>query len=183
MAASNSRLHTSKTIEGVRTRSGAFVSSRSLSLAVWTLKFTVLAAFAAGCSAKASGPPEIVVDRTACSHCTMLVSEVAYAAAYEAPGARARVFDDIGCMLEAMRRESLHSGASGLRVWFHDAEDSKWIEEGSAVFVVSSEIRTPMGGGIVAYRDSARAGQVAAKHQGRVVRTVPDLMTIKGEQR
>ena len=112
----------------------------------------------------------------------MLVSEVAYAAAYEAQGAGARVFDDIGCMLEAMRREGLHSGGSGLRIWFRDAGDGNWIEEGSAVFVLSSEIRTPMGGGIVAYRDGARAGQVAAKHQGRVIRTVPDLMTMKGEQ-
>jgi copper chaperone NosL len=137
---------------------------------------------AAACSAKASGPPDIVVDRTACSHCTMLVSEVAYAAAYERQGGWVRVFDDIGCMLEAMRREGLHSGASGLRVWFHDAGDGKWIEEGSAVFVVSSEIRTPMGGGIVAYRDGARAEQVAAKHKGHVVRVVSDLMTIKGEQ-
>jgi len=143
---------------------------------------TVLAAFAAGCAAKASGPPDIVVDRTACSHCTMLVSEVAYAAAYEMHGGGARVFDDIGCMLEAMRREGLTPGASGVRVWFHDANDGKWIEEGSAVFVVSSEIRTPMGGGIVAYRDAARAEQVAAKRQGRMAQTVSELMTMTGER-
>ena len=147
------------------------------------LTLVALALLSVSCSATRLGPPEIVVDRTACSHCTMLVSEVAYAAAYEAPGAGPRIFDDIGCMLEAMRRDGLHTDASGLRVWFHDAEDGKWIEDGSPVFVVSSEIRTPMGGGIVAYRDGARAGQVAAKHQGRVIRTVPDLMTMKGEQR
>ena len=147
------------------------------------LTLVALALLSVSCSATRLGPPEIVVDRTACSHCTMLVSEVAYAAAYEAQGAGARVFDDIGCMLEAMRREGLHSGGSGLRIWFRDAGDGNWIEEGSAVFVLSSEIRTPMGGGIVAYRDGARAGQVAATRQGRVVRTVPDLMTIKGEQR
>ena len=38
------------------------------------------------CSAQVTGPPDILVDQTACSHCRMLVSEPAYAAAYQAGG-------------------------------------------------------------------------------------------------
>jgi copper chaperone NosL len=149
------------------------------------LDLTTIAALSlltVSCSAKADGPPEIVVDRTACSHCTMLISEVSYAAAYQAPGADARVFDDIGCLLEAMRREGLQAERSGLRVWVRDGGDGNWLDEGSAVFVVSSEIRTPMGDGIVAYRDAARAKQMADQHRGRVARSVIELMNGKGEQ-
>lgn len=132
---------------------------------------------AAACGSAPDGPPEIVVDRTACSHCTMLVSERRYAAAYQAPGSEAKVFDDIACLLQAAQKES----TSGLRYWFHDGTDGKWID-GDPVFVVSPEFRTPMGGGILAYRDGAAAEQAAGKYNGRVVRSLPELMQEKGEQ-
>jgi copper chaperone NosL len=149
--------------------SSRFAPIAALSLLAWS------------CTAARSGPPEIVVDRSACSHCTMLVSEVAYAAGYQVPGEEARVFDDIGCMLEAMRRVGLR-GDRGMRAWFHDAGDRKWIEENAAVFVVGSNIRTPMGGGIVAYRDAARAEAAAAQHHGDVVRSIFELLNKKGEE-
>lgn len=132
----------------------------------------------AGCGVTAEGPPEIVVDRTACSHCGMLISEPLYAAAYRAPGAEGQVFDDIGCLLEAARGET---GAS-LRFWFHDALHGGWIEGAEAVFVVSPEIRTPMGGGLIAYRDPAAAEQAAGRHRGEVVRSLGELLTRKGGQ-
>jgi len=110
-----------------------------------------VALFAAGCSAKADGPPAIQVDRTACAHCTMLVSDERYAAAYETAAGESRVFDDIGCLLEAVRHEPQ---AETLRFWFHDALTSQWIRGEEAVFVKSDRIKTPMGGGIVAYRES-----------------------------
>jgi copper chaperone NosL len=148
------------------------------------LKLTALSAAALpaiSCSAAPAGPPEIVVDQTACSHCTMLVSEPSYAAAYQVPGAEARAFDDIGCMLQAMRRAGIEAGGD-VRMWFHDADNRQWIEEGAAVFVVSSEIRTPMGGGIVAYRNGTRAEEAAAQHHGRIVRSVSELLNQKGEE-
>src|SRR5688572_30624635 len=70
------------------------------------------------CGVRADGPPEIDVDRTACSHCGMLISEPVYAAAYRTPGSDPRVFDDIRCLLEAAHQEPR---ADALRFWFHDA--------------------------------------------------------------
>jgi copper chaperone NosL len=133
---------------------------------------------AAACGSTPGGPPDIVVDRSACSHCTMLISEPRYAAAYEAPGADAKVFDDIGCLLQAAQKES----ATGLRYWFHDGNDGTWID-GDPVFVVSPEFRTPMAGGIIAYRDGAGAEQAAGAHRGRVVRSLPELIKEKGERK
>jgi copper chaperone NosL len=125
------------------------------------------------CGVRADGPPEIQVDRTACSHCGMLVSEPAYAAAYRTPGSDARVFDDIGCLLEAARREST---AGLIRFWFHDAASAAWIEGETAVFVASPALRTPMGGGLIAYRDRTAAREAAARHRGRVVDSLNDLL-------
>ena len=125
----------------------------------------------AACAVEADGPPEIVVDRTACSHCGMLISEPVYAAAYRAPGAAARAFDDIGCLRNAAQAE-----AGPVTAWFHDADDGAWIDGAQTSFVASPGIRTPMGGGVIAYRDPAAAERSAARREGRVIRSLGDLL-------
>jgi copper chaperone NosL len=133
----------------------------------------VLAAalFAAACGVRAEGPPEIVVDRTPCSHCGMLISELLYAAAYQAPGEAARVFDDIGCLRDAARAET-----GDLRIWVHDATDGQWLNAFEAVYVASPSIRTPMGGGLLAFRQPAAADRAAAQHRGRVIRSISEIV-------
>jgi len=125
------------------------------------------------CGVRADGPPEIDVDRTACSHCGMLISEPVYAAAYRTPGSDPRVFDDIRCLLEAAHQEPR---ADALRFWFHDAATAVWIDGSEAVFVGSPALRTPMGGGWIAYRDRTAAREGAVRHQGRVINSFNDLL-------
>lgn len=138
-----------------------------------------LALLSAACGTKVAGPPEIVVDRTACSHCGMLVSEPVYAAAYQAPGTDPRVFDDIGCMLEALR----HEAVSPIDVWLQDAGGAGWLRADAAIFVGSLHIRTPMSGGVLAYADAAAAEKVATAHGGHVMRSLPELTAWKGDAR
>jgi hypothetical protein len=133
----------------------------------------VVLAAGAACGVKADGPPEITVDRTACSHCGMLISETMFAAAFKAPGAEARAFDDIGCLLAAAKREA---DPGGLRFWFHDAATGEWIAGAEASFVKSDRLRTPMNGGVVAYRAAAAARDAASKYQGRVMPNLVDLL-------
>lgn len=132
-----------------------------------------IALLAAGCSAKADGPPAIQVDRTACEHCTMLVSDERLAAAYYTAAGDARVFDDIACLLTAAASES---SAEGLRFWFHDAASSEWLRGEDAVFVKSPRIKTPMHGGIVAFRQLHDAERTARTEQGRVIWTIGELL-------
>ena len=129
------------------------------------------ALLAAACGVRAEGPPEIVVDRTPCSRCGMLISETLYAAAYQVPGADARVFDDIGCLRDAARGES-----AALRIWVHDAADGRWINGFEAVLVAAPSIRTPMGGGMLAYRDPAAADGAARHHDGRIIRSIDEIL-------
>lgn len=140
------------------------------------LLIVAFALLAASCTAKAAGHPEIVVDQTVCSHCGMLVSEPAYAAAYHAPREEPRVFDDIGCMLEAIRHET----ASPITVWLQDASGGGWIDANKAVFVSSSRIHTPMRGGVLAYADAEAAAKAAAAHDGEVLGSFEELRARKG---
>jgi nitrous oxide reductase accessory protein NosL len=119
----------------------------------------------AACGARADGPPAIVVDRSACSHCGMLISVPVYAAALRIPDGGERVFDDIGCLIAAVRRSSL----TGARFWFQDAAGSGWIDGDSAVFLASARLRTPMGGGVAAYRTVAEAAQAGGRLGGEVI--------------
>ena len=142
-----------------------------------TVAFVVAALLSTGCSASAGGPPRIVVDRTACSHCSMLVSESIYAAAYRAGDNEPRVFDDIGCMLDAIRHES----ASPLTIWLQDAGGSGWMAAADAMVVALPQLRTPMGGGLIAYAGAEAAEKAAAANGGRVLRSLPELMAWNGD--
>ena len=72
--------------------------------------------------------------------------------------------------------------ATGLRFWFHDGNDGQWIDGKAATFVASPEFRTPMGGGMMAYRDRAAATQAAGRYRGEVIGALPQLLTRKGGQ-
>jgi copper chaperone NosL len=136
--------------------------------------FVLLAAGA--CGVRADGPPSIEVDRTGCAHCQMLVSDVVYAAALRVAGAEARVFDDIGCMAAELRQ-----AAAERRVWVHDFETGEWIDGDRAVFVHSATLRTPMGGGFVAFKTRAAAERVAREKNGRVLASLAEVLASGGK--
>jgi copper chaperone NosL len=120
------------------------------------------------CPAAKTGPPAIVLDSTPCAHCRMLVSDLAYAAAFRTADGEERVFDEIGCMLRALP-------ATGARVWVHDFDTSSWIDGEKAFFLRSGSLETPMGGGIVAF--SSR--EAAEKYDGEIL----TLSRLQGETR
>ena len=130
----------------------------------------------AACAARPVGPPEVVLDRSACSHCGMLVSERIYAAALRTSDGREQVFDDIGCLLAALRAGPL----SDAHVWVHDSVRGAWIEGASATFVTAPSLRTPMAGGVVAFADRDAASRSAERLQAATVTSLPALLSQKG---
>ena len=139
----------------------------------------VLTVWMAACAGRAAGPPDIVVDRTACSYCRMLISELVHAAAYRTPDGGERVFDDVGCLLSNIRTRP----PGGAQFWFYNAAGRDWIDGASAVFVTSRSLRTPMGGGTLAFGDRRAADAAAVRHGGTVVTTLADLLATDGSQR
>jgi copper chaperone NosL len=141
--------------------------------------FLVLAAALAvtgACRASADGPPAIALDRTACSECGMLVSEAVFAAASRTAKGETRVFDDIGCL----RKAHASTDTRSTQFWFHDAHDGSWIDQRQAVFVEAASLRTPMGGGFLAFRDRASAEADARARHGRVVGSIADVLKDSG---
>jgi copper chaperone NosL len=124
----------------------------------------------AACAAEGDplAPPEMHYGEDVCDACQMIISEERHAAAtiVEVDGAsEPRRFDDIGDLLD------YHEGQPELPVlsWYvHDYETLEWLDALTASYVVSDDLATPMGHGIVAFGDRLRAEAFALEHAGEV---------------
>lgn len=113
------------------------------------------------CGSAQTGPPEVVLDRSVCAHCTMLISEARYVAAYRvAPGREAKLFDDLGCFAQALRKEV---DPSRLQAWLHDYLGERWLAPEEAWIVRSASIATPMGGAMAAVDGPEAAARLASR--------------------
>jgi copper chaperone NosL len=112
-----------------------------------------------------SGPPHIRFGRENCAHCGMLIGDPNYAAGWRDGRGAETHFDDIGCMV-AMARE--HGSPPGARFFAHSYDGNAWLDAPTAAYVVSPQIRSPMGYGVAAPATSAAAEELASGLGGRV---------------
>lgn len=116
----------------------------------------------AGCSAAGpTGPPEIRYGEEECSRCRMIVGEPRFAAAARLDQ-EVRIFDDLGELFETPLQ-------AGEQAWVHDAESGAWIDARAATYVRFSDLKSPMGYGLLAFADQARARVRAASQGGTVL--------------
>ncbi len=137
----------------------------------WLVIFFTLLTF--GCqSADSPAPINKTVDM--CEYCRMTIVDLHYAAEIVEKG-KAHKFDDIGCMLAYAHAKNLSPENS--RIWVMDFDNSTWTKGEKAYFVISPEIHTPMGYGIVAFKDPNKAKEAADKNRVDVVEleTIFDL--------
>lgn len=127
-----------------------------------------------------SGPPTLRPGRDECAECGMLINEDRFAAGalVDAQGrAEHRVFDDIGCLFD-WERDGTHVV---LDRFVRDAEGSGWLTAAHARLLVTdpASLRTPMGTGIAAYADEARAQHAQRTHGGRAL-SFPEAAEARG---
>jgi copper chaperone NosL len=80
-------------------------------------------------------------------------------------------FDDIGCMLAYAQAEDL--GPEKANFWVMDFDSATWIKGKEASFVLSPDVHTPMGYGIIAFKDEIKAKEISDKTGGEVMRFEP----------
>jgi copper chaperone NosL len=134
-------------------------------LAGLLLLLLLLGSVACRSAAAAGNPPDVRYGEDVCDHCGMIINEPRFAASYVTGERETRRFDDIGNMMAHYAQYKENVAA----FWVHDYESEEWLRAEEAHFVLSSGIRTPMGHGVVAFDDAARAQQLAAVHDGRVL--------------
>ncbi|MCB0217780.1 MAG: nitrous oxide reductase accessory protein NosL [Chloroflexi bacterium] len=129
----------------------------------------LLAPAACGPAPDPLAAPEIHYGEDACDACQMIISEPRFAAASivdAGAGPEPRRFDDIGDLVD------YHGQRPELKVlaWHvHDYDSEAWIDARTARFVRAKGIRSPMGHGLAAFADAARAEAFAAEMDGELL--------------
>jgi copper chaperone NosL len=124
-----------------------------------------MAMLVASCTTQPVEPPVVQLDRSACSQCKMLISDLSWSAALRTPEGEEKLFDDLGCLAQYAKQ---HDVSHDL-VWAHDLPTEQWIEAAHAQFVLAPSIHGPMGGHAVAFADVAAARRFAGTKGGKVV--------------
>ena len=120
-----------------------------------------------------SQPPEILYGEDVCTKCSMIISEPRFAAAYYTTQGDARRFDDIGGMLI----HHLEHQEDVAQFWVHDFDTEEWVEAEQAIYVISDQLHTPMGFGVIAFSEQDRAQRLASKSNTMVMSFDDALMT------
>jgi copper chaperone NosL len=130
-----------------------------------------LTAMMSGCSKPPiDAPPEVHYGRDECAHCGMIVGDERFASALRVVlegSTHDLAFDDIGDMFDYEREKGASLQVS--RRYVHDYETKQWIDPSSALFIRSEELHTPMGSGIIAVSDKARAEALREKLNGKLL--------------
>lgn len=126
-----------------------------------------------GCSEQAAdGPPIVRLGDSVCDQCNMIISDQRWATATVVAGPRgpeARLFDDFNCQVNY---EIEHPDAEILARWSHSHATHDWIQTEGSHFLMSPNLRTPMGSKAAAFGSASDAEAAKAQLDG-------DVMTFK----
>lgn len=146
------------------------LGAKRLGLGILAAALVILTLAACAPGQPEMAPPDIVYGETPCVECSMIISDVRFAAGYAREIAAGRyeskAFDDIGDMLIHAEKHA----EDKITAWYvHDYETEDWLDAQQAHFVVSPKLPTPMGYGILAFAERASAERVAAEAEGELL--------------
>jgi copper chaperone NosL len=121
--------------------------------------------------------PVALTPEDMCSYCKMAISEKRYAAELIDSEGQAFKFDDIGCLANFLK--SKKNTSKVVAHFVMDFDERQWIKAEDAYYVRSSELATPMNGGIIAFKEQAKAKEAVDRYHGKLIR-FEDLFNLKG---
>lgn len=153
--------------------------ARSLKRRVlWFWCFVISATVLVSCQKQAVAPIALAPEDM-CTYCKMAISEKRYAAELIDDDGQAFKFDDIGCMSNFVTGQKAEMKIAAYFVI--DFESRQWTKADDAFYVHSPELKTPMSGGIIAFKNEVQAKEAAAKYHGKLLR-FEDLLRLKGRE-
>ena len=118
----------------------------------------------AACRKNAYGPVALLPEDV-CAMCKMAISEKRFAAEFIDRDGQALKFDDIGCMIHYIKEKQVREQVAA--IYLTDFETRQWVRAEEAHCVQSEQIKSPMSGGIIAFKDPAGAEAGAATYRGK----------------
>jgi len=138
----------------------------------------LLALTLAACAPATDGeiaPPEIRYGEDICEVCGMIISEARFATACVTSDDEGHGFDGVGEMLIFIHQ---HHEGEIRQCFVHDYDTEVWLTVDNAYYVISENVHTPMGFGIVAFETSEQAETLATDTSG-MVHTWEEVLTVE----
>jgi copper chaperone NosL len=120
----------------------------------------------AGCR-KSPVMPEDISSGDVCYFCKSPIAEPEFAAEFLTANGSVHKFDDMACLIASARV----TGKDNIKSIYAMAADSKtWTPAEQAKFVRSDKLRTPKNGGLIAFKDSSKAQDLASRYQAELLK-------------
>ncbi len=132
------------------------------------LRVLCLSALLLGGCGQGEPKPVNIAPEDMCALCKMAISEKRFAAEFIDKDGEAFKFDDIACLLQYVKGKRNQAAIAAYFVV--DLDSQSWTKAEEAYFVRSAKIKTPMSGGVAAFRTQTKAQEAAAQHQGETLR-------------
>ena len=140
--------------------------NKALSILVISLTLFIIS----GCDEQATvGPPSVQLDDSVCDYCNMIISDERWSTATIIQGPRGpepRLFDDFNCQANY---ESKHPDLVILARWSHNYPTREWLSTEQAVFLISKDLRSPMGSNIAAFASQSEAEATETDFNGDIM--------------
>jgi copper chaperone NosL len=119
-----------------------------------------------------TGPEPIAWGRDACARCRMLISQPGYAGELRDRQGQLHKYDDVGCLVAAV----VGAHVEVPEAWVEDHAGGGFVPLLAARFVRTPDASTPMGHGVLAFREEAAARAFAQAGAGRAIVSFEDLL-------
>ena len=128
----------------------------------------------AGCSHK---PEKLIVGKDNCAECKMTIMDPKFGAEIVTKKGKIYKFDDAHCIAVFLERRGVE--LNNIRhTLFVDYNDGEFVKVKAAEFVVSSQLKSPMGGNAAAFKNAAEARKRSAELEGSKVTNWATLYNI-----
>ena len=108
------------------------------------------------CSCNVAFDP-ISYGHDACTHCKMTIIDKRYAAEILTKKGKAYKFDDIACLINYIKENSLPESELTVYVADYNNPDSKFLDAHQVVYLHNEIFKSPMNGSIAAFAKAANA--------------------------
>lgn len=131
--------------------------------------------FLAGCNPK---PEKISFGKDNCAECKMTIMDSKFGGEIVTKKGKVYKFDDVHCVATFLKRRGVEMGDIHQTLFTDYNNSAEFIKVNTAEFVVSSQLKSPMGGNAAAFKNSGEAGKKSAEMEGSKITNWATLYNI-----
>ena len=122
--------------------------------------------FLTSCSYK---PESFTIGKDDCYVCKMGVADLKFGGEIISKKGKIFKFDDVGCMISYLKSESMKENEIAQKLVMNYNHPNEFLDAGTAWYLASPDVRSPMKSNVSAYSDKAEAEKIKEGKTGNIV--------------